>query len=109
MVPGEPPYACGGAAENPQCQTPGPLPVLRTTDELPESLAVLSGGPPHLAKGAQSAHSRKRDDLGEICSHPTETPIVATAYSAFLEWSGESRLRNPLREICTVGSARGET
>ena len=22
---------------------------------------------------------------------------------------GESRLRNPLREICTVGSARGET
>ena len=26
-----------------------------------------------------------------------------------LEQGGESRLRNPLREICTVGSARGET
>jgi hypothetical protein len=25
------------------------------------------------------------------------------------EQGGESRLRNPLREICTVGSARGET
>ena len=34
---------------------------------------------------------------GKICSHPTETPIVATAYPAFLEGSGESRLRNPLR------------
>jgi hypothetical protein len=26
-----------------------------------------------------------------------------------VEQGGESRLRNPLREICTVGSARGET
>jgi hypothetical protein len=49
MVPGEPPLACGGTAENPKRQAPGPLPVLRATDELPQYLAVLSGGPTHLA------------------------------------------------------------
>ena len=32
-----------------------------------------------------------------------------TDLTADLEQGGESRLRNPLREICTVGSARGET
>jgi hypothetical protein len=31
----------GQAAANPQRQAPGPLPVLRTTDELQKSLAVL--------------------------------------------------------------------
>jgi group II intron reverse transcriptase/maturase len=49
MVPGEPSPACGGAAENPKRQTPGPLPVLRATDELPEYRAVLSGSPSYLA------------------------------------------------------------
>ena len=50
MVPGEPTRACGRAAENPQRQTPGPLPVLRTTDELPEysgssiGRSAISGG-----------------------------------------------------------------
>src|SRR6516225_3415547 len=49
MVPGEPPPACGEAAENPKRQTPGPLPVLRAINELPESPAVQSRGPAHLA------------------------------------------------------------
>jgi hypothetical protein len=34
----------GRAAENPMRPTPGPLPVLRTADELPKYPAVLSGG-----------------------------------------------------------------
>jgi hypothetical protein len=32
-----------------------------------------------------------------LCSHPTETSLVASAYPTFLAWCGESRLRNPLR------------
>ena len=39
----------------------------------------------------------ERDDLGEICSHPTDPSPVATAYPPLLAWCGESRLRNPLR------------
>jgi hypothetical protein len=97
MVPGEPPLACGGTAEDPQLQTPGPLPVLWTTDELPEYLAVLAGSPSYLAKVAQPTHSWKQDDLGEICSHPTETSLVATADLTSLARCREPRLRNPLR------------
>jgi hypothetical protein len=51
-----------------------PFPPVDTVDELPKYLAVLSGGSTPLAQVAQPAHSWKRDDLGEICSHPTETP-----------------------------------
>jgi group II intron reverse transcriptase/maturase len=36
-------------------------------------------------------------NLGDICSHPTETPLVDAAYPTFLAWCGKSRLRNPLR------------
>ena len=76
---------------------PGPLRVLRTTDELPETPGVLSGGLSYLAEVAQSTHSWKRDDVGEICSNPPATPAVATPDLSFLDWSRESRLRNPLR------------
>jgi RNA-directed DNA polymerase len=44
--------AGGRAAENPERQAPGPLPVLRTPDELPQHSAVLSGGPPYLEEVA---------------------------------------------------------
>src|SRR5262249_7708899 len=76
---------------------------------LPEYLAVLAGSPVYLAKVAQSAHSWKRDDLGEICSHPTETSLIASSDLTPLAQCGEPRLRNPLRLIGTVGSARGES
>jgi RNA-directed DNA polymerase len=36
-------------------------------------------------------------------------PLLLPHIQHSLEWSGESRLRNPLRKICTVGSARGES
>ncbi len=43
--------------------------------------------------------------------YPMSTPIdrQTELTRMDLERGGESRLRNPLREICTVGSARGET
>jgi len=97
MVPGKPPRTGGRATENPQRQAPGPLPVLRTTDELPQTPGVLSGGLSYLAEVAQSTHSWKRDDVGEVYSHPTATPAVATTDLSFLDWCREPRLRNPLR------------
>jgi hypothetical protein len=69
----------------------------RTPDELPKHLAVLSGGSTPLAQVAQPAHSWKGDDLGEICSHPTETPLDDAAYPLFSAWCGESRLRGESR------------
>ena len=42
----------------------GPLPVLRATDELPESLGVLSVGPSDLEEMAQPADTRKDSQLG---------------------------------------------
>ena len=36
--------------------------------------------------------------MGEICSNPAPVPVVATSDHPFLGGSGESRLKNPLRE-----------
>jgi hypothetical protein len=66
MVPGEPPQTCGRTAADPQCEAPGPLPILRTTDELQEHLEVLSGGLPHLAKVAQSSNAWEPANVGEL-------------------------------------------
>jgi hypothetical protein len=95
MVPREPPHACGETAEDPQRQTPGPLPVLRASDELLEYLAVLSGGPADLAKVAQPAHSWKPDDLGEM-SLGMGSPILA----------GSSFRTNPVSSHRTFGMPR---
>ena len=66
MVPGEPACTGGRAAENPQCQAPGPLSVLRTTHELPVSRAVLSGHLQTLVQVAQSPNARVAADVGEL-------------------------------------------
>jgi group II intron reverse transcriptase/maturase len=84
MVPGEPTRACGRAAKDPQRQAPGPLPILRTTVELQEHLAVLSGGPAHLEDVAQSPHSREAADVGKICGNPPSPPVVASTDHALL-------------------------
>ena len=67
MVSGAPPRFCERATENPECQTPWPLPVLRTPDELPQSLAVLSESLSHLARMAESPHSRATVNVGARC------------------------------------------
>jgi len=107
MVPGAPPRGRGAAAKNPQCQTPGPLPVLWTTDELSEPKSVPPGRSPCLAEVAQSSHSWNRVDVGAIHVCSPSPPSIATSHHALLGYKGESRLRNPLREICT-GSVREE-
>src|SRR5215470_20132772 len=107
MVPTTPARPCERTAENAECQAPRPLPVLRTTNELPQSVAVLPESPPYLAHVAESSHAREAVDVGAISRTPAPAPVVATADHPLLGGSGESRLKNPLREICTAGSVRG--
>ena len=112
MVPGEPPRTCGRTAADPQRQASGPLPILRTTDELQEHLEVLSGSLPHLANVAQSSNSREEANVGEIYRTPPSPSFVAPSDNTFLELCGESRLRNPLRGnlhggICEGGEVSG--
>jgi hypothetical protein len=77
-VPGEPTQACGRTAKDPQRQAPGPLPILRTTVELQEHLAVLSDDPAHLEEVAHSPHSWKAADVGKTCGNPSSPPLVAS-------------------------------
>jgi hypothetical protein len=108
MVPGAPTCTGGRAAEDPQRQAPRPLPVLRPPDKLSEPSEVLSGRRKDLAEVAQSSHARKPDDVGAIHRASTTLSVAATSDSPCLDVTGESCLRNPLREICTVGSVRDE-
>ena len=72
----------------------------------------------HVARGFENAaaefvfalamHARAMVDVGEICGNPATASVVATADHALLGGCGEHGLKNPLREICTVGSVRGE-
>ena len=108
MVPTAPSRSCERATENPERQAPRPLPVLRTTHELPRYSAVLPESPLHLAGMAEPADTWKAADVGKVCRNPTSVPAAATSDHTGPGGSGESRLKNPLREICTVGSVRGE-
>src|SRR5207253_9905953 len=74
----------------------------------PQAVAVLSENPAYLAHVAESTHAREDADVGEICRNPAPVPVVATSDHPLLGGSGESRLKNPLRKICTAGSVRGE-
>src|SRR5262249_38830696 len=93
MVQATPARPCERTAENAECQAPRPLPVLRTTDELPKSLAVLPESPEYLAHVAESPHARDHADVGEICRTPGPVPVVATSDHALLGGRGESRLK----------------
>jgi hypothetical protein len=79
-----------------------------TTNELPQPLAVLPESPSYLAHMAEPSHSRAHVDVGEICGNPAPAPVVATSDHHSLGERGESRLKNPLREICTVVVCEGE-
>src|SRR5262252_7668902 len=109
MVQGAPARPCERAAENPQRQAPRPLPVLRTPDELPQHLAVLSASPAHLARMAEPPYTGTAADVGTIYCYPAPVSVDATSGHTLLGGRGEARLKNPLREICTAGSVRGET
>src|ERR1700688_4188766 len=108
MVQTAPARSCERAAENPERQAPRPLPVLRTTHELPRYSAVLSARLLHLAGMADASDPGKVADVGPICQNLTSVPAAATSDHTGPGGRRESRLKNPLREIRTVGSVRGE-
>ena len=85
LVPEAPARAGGRATENPERQAPRPLPVLRTTDELPQSSAVLSERPSDMEGRAESPHARAMADVGPLRGNPTAASVVATPDHAFLE------------------------
>ena len=58
---------------------------------------------------AESTHARKPVDVGEIYRAPSTSSVAAASDLPCLDVTSESSLRNPLREICTVGSVREET
>src|SRR5215831_20317293 len=104
MVQTAPSRSCERAAEDPERQAPRPLPVLRTTDELPCNSAVLSQSLSHLAGMAGPPDTCNAADLGAVSRNTTAAPAPATSDHTRLGGRRESRLKNPLREICTVGS-----
>jgi len=106
MVQTAPSRSCERAAENPERQAPRPLPVLRTTDELPRYSAVLSESPAYREGVAEPPDTGKAADLGTVCRNTTSAPAPSTSDHTHLAERRESRLKNPLREICTVGSVR---
>ena len=81
----------------------------RPADKLAEPSEVLSGRREDLEEVAKPSHARKQVDVGAIYRAPTASSVAATSDSPCLDVPGESCLRNPLREICTVGSVREET
>jgi len=103
-----PSRSCERAAENPERQASRPLPVLRTTLELPGNSAVLSESPAPLERMAEPTDTGTAADLGTVRRNTTSAPAPAASDHTHLAEHRESRLKNPLRETCTLGSVRGE-
>src|SRR5437879_13514463 len=99
MVQTAPARCCERAAENPERQAPRPLPVLRTTHELPRYSAVLSESPLHLAGMAEPPDTRKAADVGKVCRNHTSVTAAATSDHTGLGGRRESRLTKPLQDI----------
>src|SRR5437762_14159986 len=93
-------------SNKPQCETAGPLPVLRTPDELPKFAAVLSGGPSSLAQVAQPAHARQEPPVAGVCSPSAAASPVAPPDPSWLGGLAESYLRCALRQLRTGRSVR---
>ncbi len=108
VVQTAPSRSCERAAESPERQAPRPLPILRTTNELPRTSAVLSKSPAYLAGMASSPDTGKAADLGTVWRNCPPASAPTTSDHTRPCEHRESRLKNPLREICTVGSVRGE-
>ena len=90
--------------------TPSSEPTASTTPDRQtlKAFEVLSGRRKDLEEVAKSSHARKPVDVGAIYRAPTTSSVAAASDSPCLDVTGESCLRNPLREICTVGSVREE-
>jgi hypothetical protein len=73
--------------------------------------SARSGHGTHWREGGNRCTNLSKGNIVEAQTSVAMSPQIdrPTDLTADLEQGGESRLRNPLREICTVGSARGET
>src|SRR5437879_2371406 len=87
-----------------QCQTPGPLPVLRETDELSLSSAVLSARLTALAHVVEPAHAREDARLGSLLTAAPASSVTPAAHLSRLGQHGESCVRNRVRQSRTLGS-----
>jgi len=58
---------------------------------------------------AESSHTWQTADVGTVSRNLAPVSAAATSDHTCLGGRRESRLKNPLREICTVGSVRGRT
>jgi len=92
-----------GAERHSERNVPGSLPVLWSADELPQSLGVPPGRPADLEEVAQPANARQDPELDEVRPASPSPPACSTSDHTHLGRDGESRLRNPLREIRTWG------
>src|SRR5438445_12023326 len=72
-----------------QCQTPGPLPVLRATDELSLPPAVLSARPTALAHVVEPAHAREDPRLGSLPTAAPASSVTPAAHLSCLSQHGE--------------------
>src|SRR5207244_7724238 len=89
-----------------QCQTPGPLPVRRATDELSLSPAVLSARSTALAHVVEPAHARKDARLDSLPTAAPASSVTPAAHLSRLGPHGESCVRNRVRQSRTLGSVR---
>ena len=80
---------------------------LRTADELPQSVAVLSAGSAALAQVAEPAHAREAARLGPFHAAAPSSSVALAAHLSRLGQHGESCVRNRVRQLRTLGSVRG--
>src|SRR3989442_1747230 len=104
-APSAPPGRASGRGA--QCQTPGPLPVLRATDELSLSPAVLSARSTALAHVVEPAHAREDARLDSLPTAAPASSVTPAAHLSRLGQHGESCVRNRVRQSRTLGSVRG--
>src|SRR5262249_26160866 len=95
------------AASHPQRETSRPLPVLRSTHEPPQPVAVLSGRPVRLEEMARPKVARKDPQMGSLRAAPSALSAPVSPDHTTLGWRGESYLRNPLRKFCRRGFGGG--
>src|SRR5215831_17138809 len=87
------------AAGHPQRETSRPLPVLRTSDELPKSPEVPTERPTYLEEVARTKVAGKGPDLDKVRANPSTPPAPTSQDRTTSDQNGESYLRNPLGNV----------
>src|SRR5215467_1474067 len=90
------------AAGYPQRETSRPLPVLRTSDELPKSPEVPTERPTYLEEVAGTKVAGKGPDLDKVRANPSTPPAPTSQDRTTSDQNGESYLRNPLGNVASA-------